>query len=153
MTLEVEHPRIIFYDGVCGLCNKTVRLLVRLDRDRKFRYAPLQGELGSALRAERDAVPEGLDSGAEPPTAPKELAPLDSFVYLEEGRAYLRSRALVRAARQLRYPWKLASWLWIIPWPLTDLVYRLVAKLRYRIWGKYDECRIPTPEERELFID
>ena len=131
------HPRIIFYDGVCGLCNKTVRRLVRLDRDRKFRYAPLQGELGTKLRAERDDVPDDLDS----------------FVYLEEGRAFLRSRALVRAARQLRYPWKVGSWLWVIPWPLTDLVYRLVARLRYRIWGKFDECQIPTPEERELFLD
>lgn len=110
---------------------------MRLDRDRRFRYAPLQGELGTRLRRERDDVPGDLDS----------------FVYLEDGRAYLRSRALVRAARQLRYPWKLASWLWIIPWPLTDLVYRLVARFRYRIWGRYQECRIPTPSERELFID
>lgn len=137
MSIEAEHPRIVFYDGVCGLCNKTVRRLVRLDRDRRFRYAPLQGELGGRLRAERDDVPDDLDS----------------FVYLEDGRAYLRSRALVRAARQLCYPWKMASWLWIIPWPITDLVYRLVARWRYRIWGKYDECRIPTPEERELFLD
>ena len=131
------HPRIIFYDGVCGLCNRTVRRLVRLDRERRFRYAPLQGELGTRIRRERDDVPDELES----------------FVYLEEGRAYLRSRALVRAARQLRYPWKLASWLWIIPWPITDLVYRLIARVRYRVWGRYDECQIPSPEQRELFID
>src|SRR5690606_27168519 len=83
-------PRLVLYDGECGLCNRTVRWLVAVDRERKFRYAPLQGQLGGRLRAERGDIPEGLDT----------------FVYLEHGRAHLRSSAFVRAARQLPYPWR-----------------------------------------------
>jgi predicted DCC family thiol-disulfide oxidoreductase YuxK len=130
-------PRLVLYDGECGLCNRTVRWLVAVDRERRFRYAPLQGQLGTRLRKERGDVPEGLDT----------------FVYLEEGRAHLRSSAFVRAARQLPYPWRALSWLWIVPRFLRDLGYRLVARIRYRVWGRYDECRIPAPEERQLFID
>lgn len=130
-------PDLILYDGQCGLCNRTVRRLVSIDRDRRFRYASLQGELGTRLRAERDDIPDGLDS----------------FVYLQGGVARLRSSAFVHAARRLRYPWKALSWLWIVPWFLRDLVYRLIARIRYRVWGHYDQCRIPAPEERELFLD
>lgn len=130
-------PDLILYDGQCGLCNRTVRWLVSIDRDRRFRYASLQGELGTRLRAERDDIPDGLDS----------------FVYLHEGAARLRSSAFVHAARRFPYPWKALSWLWIVPWFLRDLVYRLIARIRYRVWGHYDECRIPAPEERELFLD
>ncbi len=128
--------RLVLYDGVCGLCNKSVRKLVRIDKDRRLRYAALQGETAAHLRTQHPEIPTELDS----------------FVYIENGRVSLRSRAFVRMAKQFRYPWKAVSWLWIIPWPLSDLVYRLIAKIRYRVWGKSDQCEIPSPKQRDLFL-
>ena len=128
--------RLMLYDGVCGLCNRTVRFLLRVDRGERFVFAPLQGETAAQLRRLHPAIP----------------AELDTFVYVEQGQAHLRSRALIRSARQLPYPWKMLSWLWVVPRPLADLVYRLVARVRYRLFGQYDACPVPAPELRRRFL-
>jgi predicted DCC family thiol-disulfide oxidoreductase YuxK len=129
-------PRIVLYDGVCGLCNKTVTLLLRIDRRHAFHYAPLQGETAARLKAMHPAIP----------------ADLDSVVYVEEGRVYLRSRAFVMAARHLPYPWKLAYWMRWIPAPVADLLYNFVARIRYRVFGKYDACRLPSADDRKRLL-
>jgi predicted DCC family thiol-disulfide oxidoreductase YuxK len=130
-------PRhIILYDGVCGLCNHAVQFLLRVDRRCVFTFAPLQGDTTVALRARHPEIGEDIDT----------------VVYIEDGRVYQRSRAFLRLARQLPYPWRALSWFWIVPRPLTDLVYRLVARVRYRVFGKYDACRLPSPEERARFM-
>jgi predicted DCC family thiol-disulfide oxidoreductase YuxK len=129
-------PRLVLYDGVCGLCDRSVQFLLRVDRDRALMFAPLQGETVAALR----------------PRHPEISGDIDTVAYLEEGRVHLRSRAFVRLARHLPYPWKLVSWLWIVPRPLADLAYRLVARVRYRVFGKLDTCRIPDPAERARFL-
>jgi len=128
--------RILLYDGVCGLCNRTVRRLIRADRDNVLTFAPLQGETAAQLRELHDNIPSDIDT----------------VVFIEGGKAYLRSRAFIRIARHLRYPAKALSWLWIVPWPLSDLGYRLVAKNRYRVWGRSETCEIPAPEVRERFL-
>lgn len=99
-------------------------------------FAPLQGETAAAMRARHSEI-----SGD-----------IDTVVYIEDGRVHQRSRAFVRLARQLPYPWRALSWLWIVPRPLSDLAYRLVARLRYRLFGKFDTCKIPSPEERARFL-
>ena len=129
-------PRIVLYDGVCGLCHRTVKLLLRLDRRRAFRFAPLQGETAARLKALHAEIP----------------ADLDSVVYVEEGRVHLRSRAFVMAARHLPYPWKLGYALRFIPARLADVLYNLVARVRYRVFGKYDECRLPSAEDRQCLL-
>lgn len=129
-------PRLFLYDGVCGLCDRSVQFLLRVDRDQAFHYAQLQGETAARLRAQHSEIP----------------ADLDSVVYLEHGQVSVRSRAFIRAARHLPYPWRLASWLWIIPRPLADLVYRGIARVRYRIFGRYQSCRLPAPDERARFL-
>jgi predicted DCC family thiol-disulfide oxidoreductase YuxK len=144
VTMAADHeaalaalpPRLVLYDGVCGLCNRAVQFLLRVDRDRALMYAPLQGDTAAALRTRHPEITETIDTVA----------------YVEEGRAYVRSRAFVRLSRHLPYPWKLVSWLWIVPSPLADVVYRLIAAVRYRVFGKYDSCRIPDPEERARFL-
>jgi predicted DCC family thiol-disulfide oxidoreductase YuxK len=127
---------IVLYDGVCGLCNHAVQFLLRVDRRQVLTFAPLQGETTAALRARHPEISEDIDT----------------VVYIEDGRVYQRSRAFVRLAWQLPYPWRALSWLWIVPRPLADVVYRLVARIRYRVFGKYDACRLPTPEERARFL-
>ncbi len=129
-------PRLVLYDGVCGLCSRSVRALVRLDVDRRLRYAPLQGETAAQLRLLYPSIPTQLDS----------------FVYINGTTVWLRSRAFIHMAKQFHYPWRAFSWLWVIPPPLANLVYRLVATFRYRIWGKTDHCEIPAPRDQELFL-
>jgi predicted DCC family thiol-disulfide oxidoreductase YuxK len=129
-------PKILFYDGVCGLCSKLVRVVVAADKNRVFRYAPLQGETAQALRVRHPELP----------------ADLATMAYLEDGRVHVRSQAIIRAAGQLGFPFRALYWFRWLPAGLTDLLYRLVARLRYRLFGRYDECRIPTPEERQLFL-
>lgn len=130
------HPRIVLYDGVCGMCNRFVQVLLDLDRDGRFAYAPLQGETADALRAEHP------DIGTE----------IDTIVYVEEGAVHQRSDALLRIARQLRFPWRVAVIGRILPRPLRDVLYRFVAERRYAWFGKYDTCRIPRAEEAERFL-
>lgn len=131
-----EPRHLVLYDGVCGLCDHTVQFLLRVDRRQVLMFAPLQGETAAAMRARHSEI-----SGD-----------IDTVVYIEDGRVHQRSRAFVRLARQLPYPWRALSWLWIVPRPLSDLAYRLVARLRYRLFGKFDTCKIPSPEERARFL-
>ena len=131
-----EHRPILFFDGVCGLCNHTIDFLIRHDRQRVFRYAPLQGATAEHL----------LDSNV--------VRELNTFVYFSEHGEYRRSAAIVRMLWKLGGIWKIASaMLWIIPLPLRDLGYRGVSAMRYRLFGKKEVCRIPTQDERVLFLD
>lgn len=127
---------LVLYDGVCGLCHRSVQLLLRVDRDQALMFAPLQGETAAALRSRHPEVPTNIDT----------------VVYIEGGRVHLRSRAFVRLARRLPYPWKLVSWLWVVPRPLADVVYGLVARVRYRLFGKLDACGVPDPAQRARFL-
>lgn len=98
-------------------------------RDRKqLYYAPLQGETATALRAVHPQIPRTLES----------------VVLVDGSRAYLRSQAFVYAAQYLTWPWKFAYYLRWIPAFILDVVYRAVARIRYRVWGKLDTCTAPT---------
>lgn len=127
---------IVLYDGVCGLCDRSVQLILRNDRRGRFRFAALQSEAGQAL----------LEASGLPRQA------LDSIVLVEGGRAWRKSRAALRIARRMDAPWPLLWPLMIVPRPLADIFYDLVAKNRYRLFGKLDACTIPPPEVRARFL-
>lgn len=127
---------IVFFDGVCGLCNSSVDFVLRHDRRGRLRFAPLQGEMAARLL----------------PAADREN--LGSLVLWSEGHTFRRSTAVVRILWQLGGFWTIpAACLWLIPAPLRNGGYRLVAALRYRLFGKKETCRLPTPEERGRFLD
>lgn len=132
---DAEGP-IVLYDGVCGLCDRSVQLILRNDRRGRFRFAALQSDAGRTL----------LERFGLPPEA------LDSVVLVEGGKAWLKSRAALRIAREMDAPWPLLWPLAIIPRPVADFLYGLVAKNRYRIFGKLDACMIPPPEVRARFL-
>jgi predicted DCC family thiol-disulfide oxidoreductase YuxK len=133
-------PRVIFFDGVCGLCDRTVRMLLDRDRERRLHFAMLQGDTARALR---ERYPDEFPGD------------IDTLVYLDnagpEPRFLLRSQASFAIAREVP---SLRRWAWLSVFPrfLTDPAYRLLAALRYRLFGKLDECRIPFPEERARFL-
>ena len=129
-------PYLVLYDGVCGLCSRTVVWLLARDGERRLAFAPLQGETAARLRALHPEIP--LD--------------LDTVVYLEPGGVHLRSRAFLHAARHLDPPWRWAFRLRWLPAPPLDLLYRLVARIRYRVWGRYDACRVPEGVDPGRFL-
>lgn len=130
-------PRaIVLYDGVCGLCSETVRWLLRHDTHEFFYFAPLQGDTAARLRSVHPEIPTELDS----------------VVYIEDGRVFLRSRAFVELARHLNPPWRWAYSVRWFPTVLVDIVYRTIARVRYRIWGKVDACPVATPRERARIL-
>jgi predicted DCC family thiol-disulfide oxidoreductase YuxK len=127
---------IVLYDGVCGLCSKTVRFLLAHDQRRVLRFAPLQGETAAALRQRHPEIPSDLAT----------------VVYLTGGRVHLRSKAFLHVARHLDRPYR---WLYHLRWlpaALLDPFYRLIARIRYRVWGRSDACQVPSPDARAQLL-
>lgn len=126
---------IVYYDGVCGLCNGFVTFLLKHDPLGRLRFSPLQGETAQARLNAR------------------QREQLQSVVIDVEGRTYEKTAAVVRILWQLGTVWKvLGALLWLVPRPVRDAGYDVVARYRYRLFGKRETCRLPTPAERERFL-
>jgi predicted DCC family thiol-disulfide oxidoreductase YuxK len=134
LTMQ-NHP-VLLFDGVCNLCNGTVDFIIRKDRKKQFRFLSLQSEAGVAA-LEVFPLPEGTDS----------------VILIHKGKMHTESDAALEVARLLPLPWKLAVLFKIIPRPWRNSVYRMIARNRYRWFGKKETCRLPSPEERAYFPD
>ena len=148
-SLVAQSSNLVLYDGVCGLCNRMVRFLLRIDRRNVLSFAPLQGQTAARL-AERHGFPVAAfgEGGA---SALRSMVYVRSFG-LKRERAYLRSDAVLRALGDVGGVWWLLSVLRIVPRFLRDPVYDWVARNRYRWFGKYDSCPMPPPEARAKFL-
>jgi predicted DCC family thiol-disulfide oxidoreductase YuxK len=135
-SLDADPGGIVLYDGTCGLCARSVRWILHHERDHALRFAPLQGETAEALRARHPRIP----------------ASIDTVVYVVGGRVHLRSKAFLYLAGHLRAPWRWAGAIRWFPGFVLDLGYRLVAAVRYRIWGRVDACELPSPDDRARFL-
>jgi predicted DCC family thiol-disulfide oxidoreductase YuxK len=135
----MAEKNVIFFDGVCGLCNRTVDFVLREDRAGIFLYSPLQGDTFRKIAPER---PEAIDANS-------------LFVLrrdLEKDVLLKRSEAILYILDHLpRYRW-LGRLGRIFPAQIRDAIYRLIAATRYQIWGKRDSCRLPIAEERARFL-
>jgi predicted DCC family thiol-disulfide oxidoreductase YuxK len=134
---------VVFYDGVCGLCNRLNQFLLRRDRQARIRFAALQSPVAKQMLSTHGLDPSDLDT-----------------VYViadwrsPSERVLARSQAVLHATAQLGGAWRtLARIAGLVPRPLADVVYRAVARSRYSIFGQYDRCQIPPPEWRERFLD
>ena len=127
---------IILFDGECNLCDRTVRFIIRRDPAGRCRFASLQSEPARRLLA-----PLGLDSQA-----------FDSVVLLANGGVYTKSEAALRISGYLAWPWRWLQLLRIVPRPLRDLVYDLVARHRHRWFGSKLQCEPVAPELRDRFL-
>jgi predicted DCC family thiol-disulfide oxidoreductase YuxK len=132
MTESTEHP-IIFYDGVCGLCDRSIQFIMLHDKKKVFRFAALQSDFAAKTLGEN--------------------LTFDSFIYYHNGKAFYRSSAALHMFKMLGGRWSLLYGFMIVPPFIRNGVYDFVARNRYKWFGKFDSCKIPTPEQRALFLD
>lgn len=133
---KVDLPEhLLLFDGVCNLCNASVRFVIRHDTRQLFRFASLQSDYGRRVL--------GM----------QEQDPGDSVVYFERGQMHTQSTAVLRIAWRLRFPVNLLYGLIIIPPFVRNPIYRLIARKRYRWFGRQDQCMIPGPSIAERFMD
>ena len=130
-------PPLLLYDGVCALCNGAVTFVLKRDRTRAVRFAPLHGPTAAAMLA---GYPE--------------LSGTDSMIWFDEGgRPRTRGAAALAIAHYLGGRWAaLAAVGRIVPAPVRDAVYDLVARFRYRVFGRYDACPLPPAEHSSRFL-
>ena len=127
---------IVLFDGVCNFCDSSVNFIIERDPSGYFKFAPLQSEIGGKLLKEHDI----------------DKIETDSVVLIEDGKAYTHSTAALRVARRLEGAWKWLYYLIFVPRFLRDAAYKLFAKYRYKLFGKKDECMLPSPEIRARFL-
>lgn len=137
-THDPAHP-VILFDGVCNLCNRSVQFIIDRDRKGKFRFAAIQSEAGARLLAERGHVA----ITGEP----------DSVMLIDGATLSTHSDAALRIARRLDGAWPLLGALLIVPRVIRDAAYRVIARNRYRWFGRSETCRVPTPELRARFLE
>lgn len=128
--------RVVLFDAVCKLCSGWSRFLMRYDTAHRFKLATVQSEEGKAILAWA-----GLPTEA-----------YDTLVLVEGDRVYLRSAAVIRVLLRLPLPWKLGALAWLVPRPWRDWAYDKIARNRYRLFGKYDTCVVPTPDHMARFL-
>ena len=131
----MEHP-VVLFDGVCNLCNDSVKFIIRRDPRARFRFAALQSEAGQRLLK---------------PLGEKALRN-DSVVLVTGGRFYTRTSASLRIALKLTWPWPMMGIFLIVPPFLRDPVYDFIGRNRYKWFGRMEACMIPTPELKERVL-
>jgi len=124
--------QVIIFDGICGLCNKSVDILIKIDKEKIFTYTSLQGEFVKTLDLQPD---------------------IDSILFYKDGTVYYKSTAILKIFQALGGIWVFMTVFYLIPKVIRDFIYNVIAKYRYKIFGKREQCRLPDAGEEELFID
>jgi predicted DCC family thiol-disulfide oxidoreductase YuxK len=137
-----EGAHLVLYDGVCGLCSRLLQFLLAYDRRAVFAFASLQSAVGRAMVERFGGNPDELSS----------------FHVVTNYRAnhaqmFSRSRAALFVASQLGWPWKMAVLTRVLPIASLDHVYNVIARNRYRMFGRYEQCMTPRPEFRGRFVE
>lgn len=133
---QTNNP-IVLFDGVCNLCNSTVLWIIKHDPKRQFRFASLQGDYGQQVLKQFHLPPDALNS----------------FILLKDNQIYTKSTGALKVAKALNGLWPMLYIFIIIPAFIRNSVYDLIAKNRYRWFGKKESCAIPSPALKDLFYD
>ena len=130
------NKNILLFDGECNLCNNLVLFIIKKDSAAKFKFAPLQSTIGKSLLKN---FPDSLEKS-------------DSVVFINGGIYYFKSTAILEIFKTLGRYWKLFYVFILIPKFIRDACYDLVAKSRYKVFGKRETCMVPTPEINKRFL-
>ncbi len=133
-----ENKELVLFDGVCNLCNSSVQFIIRNDKKDIFLFAPLQGNTGREVIANFNVDTSKIDS---------------ILLYSKKNGISTRSTAALKIARRLRFPINFLTIFLVIPNFIRNWVYDLIARNRYKWFGKQDACMIPTPELKSRFLE
>jgi predicted DCC family thiol-disulfide oxidoreductase YuxK len=128
------HP-VILFDGVCNFCDASVQFILNRDPNETFHFASLQSEAGQEL-LEKYYVRDDVDS----------------MILIENDKVYYKSGAALRISRHLRGAWKLLYVFMVVPTPIRNIVYDLIARNRYKWFGQKESCMLPPPNVRKRFL-
>lgn len=128
---------IIVFDAHCLLCSRWVKFLLQFDRKGVFRFASIQGTAGQALLAREGLRVDGLQT----------------LLLVDGDRSWQHTGAILRVLHALGWPWRLAWLLWVVPAPVRDAAYRLVARNRYSWFGRSETCLVPPADHSRRFLD
>ncbi len=131
-----NEAHILLFDGVCNLCNTIVQFTIKRDLKEKFKFASLQSESGQALLKKFGLPTDDFDS----------------FVFIKGDKYFLKSSAGLHVLKELGGVWKLFYVFIIFPKPMRDLMYSIIAKSRYKIFGKRDTCIVQTQRLKQRFL-
>lgn len=127
--------KVVFFDGECNFCDHSVQFIIKRDPKGHFKFASLQSEVGKKLLKQFNA-PENINS----------------FILVDNNKCYVKSSAALHICKGLKGGWKLLYPLIIIPKPIRDFFYDILANNRYKWFGKKESCMLPSPEVRERFL-
>jgi predicted DCC family thiol-disulfide oxidoreductase YuxK len=127
--------RIVLFDGVCNFCNGSVNFIINNDPEKRFKFAPLQSEIGQSF-IEKYSIPSDVDS----------------VILIEDGTVYMHSTAGLRIAKGLGGIWSAAYVFIIVPAFIRDWAYKTFARYRYRLFGRTEACMMPTADVKERFL-
>lgn len=155
MTTDAPSPRpatqpdpptgpVLYFDGVCGLCNGFVDFVMARDARGAFRFATLQGQAGEVAMRDFEAQTGNRIQGE---------GELRSFLLRHGHSLHWKSDAVLLSLQKLGGIWMVAGWLRLLPLAIRNLVYDFIAERRYGWFGKKEACRLPTPAERDRFLD
>ena len=131
------HKSIVFFDGVCNLCNGTVQFLLKIDKHQRLQFGSLQGETAKRILPTHQISPEKLNS----------------IIFIHQNKVYTESTAVLEIFRVIGGPWKALYIFKIIPGFIRNGIYRIVAHYRYKWFGKKEQCMIPGPAEKNRFFN
>jgi predicted DCC family thiol-disulfide oxidoreductase YuxK len=132
----MDNRHIVVFDGVCNFCNGAVNFIIKRDPHGKFAFTPMQSELGNQLMT-RCGVSE---------------TDVDTFLLIKGGRCFFFSSAALEIAKDLAGVWPLLGAFRLVPRPIRDAVYKVLARNRYTLFGKRDACMVPSEAVRSRFI-
>ena len=133
---KLEEENILLFDGICNLCNAFVKFIIKRDKKNRFKFAALQSVAGQALLKKYELQTDNYTS----------------FVLITGNHYSLRSSAGLSVLKKLGGLWKLFYIFIFIPRPLRDFIYNIIAKTRYKIFGRRDTCMIPTSDIKQKFL-
>lgn len=137
MKIEIaQYDNIILFDGICNFCNGAVNFVIDRDATKRYKFVSLQSDLGQAILIHFN----------------RNTRDFDTLLVLQQGQLLQKSAAILAIAKGMDGAWKWLKYFGLLPNSLLDVGYNLIAQNRYRLFGKSDACRMPTPEMKERFL-
>ncbi len=133
---KINNKSVVFFDGVCNLCNSSIQFIIKHDSKNNFLFAPLQSEDSKKLLNQHKYT----------------IYELNTVVLLKDGKVFTKSSAALHIAKKLKSFWSILWIFIIIPKPIRDVVYDFIAKNRYKWFGKKESCMLPTAEIKNKFL-